>query len=306
MDTLLKKYDIDVISHSNAIDGFRDFLKINWIPDFQHLHLPELFSDEDNRARNKYYKIILQKSDVLLVSSFDAYKDVENFAIEYIDKVKVLQFVSQPNKTVFTLEKNYLHTLENKYNFTGKFFYLPNQFWKHKNHMIIFEAVKILKENNIDILILCSGLMKDYRHPEYIDNISLFLKEHDLENNIKLLGLIDYSDVLYFMRYSIAVINPSLFEGWSSTVEECKSIGKNMILSDIPIHREQNPLESIFFHPYNIGEVTNILKSIWINDTIEIPNSKLEKQASLTLKERTDTFAMTYQKIIEDNFSKKH
>ena len=36
-----------------------------------------------------------------------------------------------------------------------------------------------------------------------------------------------------------ALINPSRFEGWSTTVEEAKSFGVPMILSDIDVHREQ-------------------------------------------------------------------
>jgi glycosyltransferase involved in cell wall biosynthesis len=41
------------------------------------------------------------------------------------------------------------------------------------------------------------------------------------------------------MRASTALINPSLFEGWSTTVEEAKSTGTPMILSDLGVHREQ-------------------------------------------------------------------
>lgn len=43
------------------------------------------------------------------------------------------------------------------------------------------------------------------------------------------------------MKHAIAIINPSLFEGGSTTVEEAKSLLKVIILSGIPVHREQNP-----------------------------------------------------------------
>ena len=49
------------------------------------------------------------------------------------------------------------------------------------------------------------------------------------------------------MRKSIAIIQPSLFEGWSTIVEESRSIGKNIILSDLGVHKEQNFSRSIFF-----------------------------------------------------------
>ena len=37
----------------------------------------------------------------------------------------------------------------------------------------------------------------------------------------------------------MALINPSRFEGWSTTVEEAKSFGVPLILSDIDVHHEQ-------------------------------------------------------------------
>ena len=63
------------------------------------------------------------------------------------------------------------------------------------------------------------------------------------------LGLVSYADLIGLMRYLTALINPSLFEGWSTTVEEAKSLGKTIILSDIPVHREQAPENGRFFDP---------------------------------------------------------
>jgi glycosyltransferase involved in cell wall biosynthesis len=45
--------------------------------------------------------------------------------------------------------------------------------------------------------------------------------------------------VYALLRTSTALINPSRFEGWSTTVEEAKSFGVPMILSDLDVHREQ-------------------------------------------------------------------
>ena len=298
IDNLLEKYDISIISHSSAIVGFEKVMKINWIPDFQHVHLPNFFSHADNKKRDRDILKILKKSDAVIVSSNDAYNDAKNFSSQYIDKVKVLQFVSQPSAKVFTLNKEHLHSLEGKYNFRGKFFYLPNQFWKHKNHMLIFHAMKMLKDQGIELLILCSGHMNDYRDPTYIEEIKTFIYDNNLADNIKFMGLINYDDVLYFMRYSIAVVNPSLFEGWSSTVEECKSLGKNMLLSDIPIHREQNPEESIYFDPRSIEDTAEILKEVWQDDSFISPNKNLEIQAKSNLRKRTLAFAETYQNIV--------
>jgi glycosyltransferase involved in cell wall biosynthesis len=60
------------------------------------------------------------------------------------------------------------------------------------------------------------------------------------------LGLVPYEDVLGLNAASDALINPSLFEGWSTTVEEAKALGTGMLLSDIGLHREQSPSATFF------------------------------------------------------------
>jgi glycosyltransferase involved in cell wall biosynthesis len=99
------------------------------------------------------------------------------------------------------------------------------------------------------------------------------------------------------MQHATALINPSLFEGWSTAVEEAKSIGKRIILSDISVHREQNPDGGIFFNPNNSTELANILQEIWINPNEE-KDHQLLSSAQKTLALRRNNFANEYEQIV--------
>ena len=57
--------------------------------------------------------------------------------------------------------------------------------------------------------------------------------------NFRHLGMIPLDHVYALLRASMALINPSECEGWSTTVEEAKSFGVPMMLSDLDVHREQ-------------------------------------------------------------------
>jgi glycosyltransferase involved in cell wall biosynthesis len=61
-----------------------------------------------------------------------------------------------------------------------------------------------------------------------------------------LLGLIPHEYIPALIRSCAALINPSTFEGWSTTVEEAKSMGTPMILSSLRVHREQSE-DALFF-----------------------------------------------------------
>lgn len=289
LENILKKYDIQVLSHT-SITKFKNIKTINWIPDFQHIHLPQMFSKKEIENRDKSFIQIIKESDVVVLSSFDALTDLKNFSSEYQNKARVLQFVSQPNSRYFELNENDKNNVLKKYDIKDEFFYMPNQFWKHKNHMTVFTAINELKKDGIQICVVCTGHLADYRNKTYIDEIKNFIKINNLEKNIKLLGLVEYEDVFALIKFSKAVINPSLFEGWSSTVEECKSVEKNMILSDLDVHKEQYP-NATFFERNSVESLKNILK----NYKKENIDSNIE-----SLEIRTKKFADTYVSICNE------
>ena len=73
--------------------------------------------------------------------------------------------------------------------------------------------------------------------------------------SFRVLGSIPDHDLLGLMRNSVAILNPSLFEGWSTSVEEAKSLGKTVLLSDIAVHREQAPDLGVYFHPQDAEDL---------------------------------------------------
>jgi len=295
---LLAQYKIDVISHSNFFSDLKTIKKINWIPDFQCIHYPQLWSEKDLKITEGLYNRIVKYSDSVVVSSNDALKDFKLFAPDFLGKAKVLQFVSQPGDD--TIDQSAIEQTLRKHGIKRKFFYLPNQFWSHKNHLVVFKAIKELKAQGLDPLLVTTGLMHDFRtNNETYNILNSYVIDNGLTESILLLGLIPYKDVLVLFRSAAAVINPSFFEGWSSSVEESKSIGQNIILSDIGVHREQNPKKGIYFNPSDEAELARIMKQIIDSD--EVPNGYTEEQAlKEDLEFRTATFGKKYIDLVDD------
>lgn len=292
---LFKKNNIDVVSHSSFVSANKTLKTINWIVDFQHVHFPEMFSWFERKYRNILFLRLAKKSSAVVLSSNDALGDYKKSYPKYMNKAKVLRFVSRPNEEIYKI--NDVIRLKKKYGFNGKFFFLPNQLWRHKNHMVVVKALNLLKKEKKDILVICTGYMSDYRNNGYAGLVSKYIKDNNLESNIKFLGLVEYKDVLALMRHCVAIINPSLFEGWSTTVEEAKSIGKNMILSSLGVHKEQNPPSSIFFDPNDEKDLAKKLWKKW-RESNGGPDYKLETIARKNIERRIINFGETYESII--------
>jgi hypothetical protein len=59
------------------------------------------------------------------------------------------------------------------------------------------------------------------------------------------------------------VIQPSLFEGWSTVVEDARCLGKKLILSDFPVHLEQDPPGSVFFDRNSPEQLADLIGEWW-------------------------------------------
>lgn len=283
---LLNPHRIDVISHA-SLYGLGIIPTISWIPDFQHLYLPEMFTAREIVDRNNYFLKLIERSDAVFVSSNDSKNDLIKFSPLYSHKAKVLRFVSQPEEKYFGLDASDLSLIEKKYSLPKNYFYIPNQFWRHKNHLVVFEAIKLLRDQGKSLYVVCSGNLQDYRAPEYIQTLRDFITINQLQDNIKLLGVVPYGDVFALIKFSIAVINPSLFEGWSSTVEECKSVNKQLILSDITVHKEQAP-HAVFFERNSAKSLAEVLSDY----------SNLNESVDFDLAQRTKLFANSYMESL--------
>ncbi len=284
----LRSHRIDVYSHSNL---YRTFFtrSINWFPDFQHIRLPQMFDQREIKQRNDSFRKSARFATLIMLSSKDAQRDFAAFAPAFAQKGRVLNFVAQPKRALLASDPASEEAVLKKLELPARFFYLPNQFWKHKNHQVVFEALAILKAKGVDVFLVCSGNMKDYRNESYSESLKKYVDEHSL--SVRFLGLIDYDEVIVLMKRAVSVINPSLFEGWSSTVEECKAIGKALILSDIPVHREQDPEGASFFNPNQPDELASIIERVWLTS---VPTPRL----SVDLEKRTLEFATRYLELL--------
>ncbi len=295
-DAFLRKHQIDaqfmLVNPGNA----QHVPSATWIPDFQHLYFPELFTRQDLEHRANAYPSGARKTRLVVVSSACALKDLQRIAPDTVEKTRVLSFTAQIDPSIY--ERDPAHALSH-FHLPEKFFFLPNQFWQHKNHHTVIQALAEASETNSQITVVCSGSTYDHRDPAYFDTILSDIATRGLQGNMRILGRISREYFYMLMRQSLAVLQPSLFEGWSTTVEEAKSLGKRVIASDIPVHREQNPPSALYFKPRNAHELAQHLIEVH-NSKLPGPDPDLEQQARTELPARTRAFAETFYKIITE------
>lgn len=287
----LKKidYGIDVLFHPSEISIPNKIKKhLYWIPDFQELHLPHLFSQEYLDFRKKSQLELLSNDKHILFSSNDAFNDFKKEYSMAKSKCYIVNFsVFHPDFSTANIQD-----IKSKYKINNDvpYFFSPNQFWKHKNHIVILKAVKKIKERfNWKFQIIFSGKEFDQRNPTYFNELKEFVVEHSLQKYIRFLGFIDRGEQLSLMKNALVVIQPSLFEGWSTVIEDAKAMNQNLIVSSLNVHKEQLGNQAYYFDPNDEEQLIDHIL-FFLSNSIEKPE--------FNYKERLKLFGEDFMKVI--------
>ncbi len=257
LENFLKKNNIHYFMYSGYLGRNSKIINIPIIWDFQEIINPYNFSFKHRVLRNFNHIMCLTNSSKVILSTKH---DQELFSRgQYKNKKKsYLMNMSDPLTDFKIMSKKKIldkYKIKNK-----KYFILPNQYWKHKNHILVLKALESLdffwKKK---ILIISTGASNDWRFNDHFEKIKNYISEKNLKKNYKILGLIDRNDLLNLVYHSIAVIQPSKSEGESGSVEMAKSFNKITLLSSIDVHKEQRPKRSYFFDTDDYKKLSNYL-----------------------------------------------
>nr|WP_233475867.1 glycosyltransferase family 1 protein [Bradyrhizobium brasilense] len=236
---------IDVVVEAARFFGWRlPVPTVAWIPDLQHRSLPQLFPTTARWRREIGFRVQIASGRTIMLSSESALRDFRACYPRAGNRVSVVRFATQPPEAFLNTDPSEVIAT---HHLPANYFYLPNQFYRHKNHQLVVDALTILKRRGVDVVVCASGSTEDRREPGYYDQVNSEITKRGLEANFRHLGVIPLPHVYALLRASTALLNPSRFEGWSTTVEEAKSFGVPMILSDIDVHREQTAGAARYF-----------------------------------------------------------
>lgn len=254
-DLLRRGDEIDLLLLGSA-PGLED-RAVPWIPDFQEHRFPAFFPPEevaDRLARNTE-KLAAHRH--ALVSSQDVADDLRRWYGGLGAQAHVVRFATFLDAEA---ERADPVVLRQTYGLPQRYFLCSNQLWKHKNHQVILDALGELEAGEPMAPIVFTGLEEDYRDPAHVPALRARAAALGADRHIRYLGFLPRADQLGLMKGAIAVIQPSLCEGWSTVVEDAKALGVQVLASDIAVHREQLDRNVDFFAPHDPRALAALLR----------------------------------------------
>lgn len=232
---------------------------ISWIPDFQELHLGYFFSDDEIARRRDHHRRRFATAG-LIVSSQDVRNDVDRFYPGECNRIAVVRFASFDS-----FDPGKVDETRAKYGLPDRYIFCANQVWLHKNHILVLRAVALLKSMGVDVSMVFTGNEVDYRVAGYAAYLKQQAREWDILDRVHFLGFIPRGEQLCLMKGARYIVQPSLFEGWSTVIEDAKSMGQFVVASDLEVHKEQLTEACRFFSrhdPLALAEVIQELEGL--------------------------------------------
>ncbi|WP_023649011.1 glycosyltransferase [Candidatus Pelagibacter ubique] len=290
---VLKEKGVKCLSHAESLGKKSSIASFPWFPDFQEINLPKNFTFKDKFFRRLNVILATKHSTRIIVSTKSVQQDLKKISVSGYKKSSVIKHNVLIENNIKFIE---FSVLKKKYDIKNNFFLVPNHYWQHKNHICILKALKYLKKKGFDYHVISTGLFHDHRKTSHINFLSKYIKKNKLNSNYKILGVIPFIDMLSLMKYSLSVINPSKSEGLSNSVEQAKALAKNVILSNIPVHKEQLSDNFYYFNPNDNRKLASLMCKV-AKSKVKWSEKKIKKIQKVNLAKNLN-FARSFQELI--------
>jgi glycosyltransferase involved in cell wall biosynthesis len=235
---------------------------IGYIYDFQHKYHPEFFSMHEIQRRDYQFINMLSCAKHLIVNATAVKVDAEKFVGNFKAKIHVLPFSPSPREKWLQDDRD----LTKNYSICKPYFIICNQFWIHKDHSTAIRAfAEFLENEGRNYQLVCTGETSDHRFPNYFNSLKSLINDLKLTEDVKIVGHIPKLDQISLLKGSVAVIQPTLFEGGpgGGAAYDAIALGKPLIVSDIPVNLEIEKSERVFFFKTRSkSDLASILKTV--------------------------------------------
>lgn len=246
--------------------AFRSGLQtLGTVHDLMHRYersFPEVSEDGEFERREFHFRETCRWSKGVLVDSEVGKQQLrESYGIAE-DRVFALPYIAPP----YIRESPSVDdaTLSSRYELPQKFFFYPAQFYQHKNHKALIEALALMKDGHPDVRLVLVGA----RERNGYEEVRTLVAEKGLTDTVLFMGYVPDSDMPGFYRRSRALVMPTFFGPTNIPPLEAFALGCPVATSRIYGVPAQLGEAALFFDPRSVEEIHDCLVRLWRDDSL--------------------------------------
>ena len=246
-------YFVEQSSRSECLQNLNFIETVHDLCHQDQLEFPEVRTFGEFRSRELVFQNTLKCAFIVMADSEElADKINSRYGVDR-DRIVTMPFSPSP----FLKEPQVSNSLNilKLYKLNYGYFFYPAQFWAHKNHYRIIEAVKLLHQEGTQCRVVFVG--GDKGNYAFLDRI---IRGYGLSNYIQSLGFIPAEHMMALYENCQAVIMPTYFGSTNLPPLEAWLLGKPLIYSKL--FSEQSGNAALLIDPDNANSIANAMKSM--------------------------------------------
>lgn len=221
---------------------------------------PEVSANGEFESREFHFSETVRWSKAVLVDSELGKKQlVESYGISP-QKVFVLPYIAP--SYIYEYDGGRDAAVRAQYSLPDKFFFYPAQFYQHKNHGALLNAVARMRQAHPDVKLALVGA-KDRNG---YDDVTREVARLGLGDNVIFLGYAPDGDMAALYHMARALVMPTYFGPTNIPQLEAFAMGCPVATSRIYGIPEQVGDAALLFDPSSVEEIHDTMVRLWVDD----------------------------------------
>lgn len=243
------------------------------VHDLQHRlqpEFPEVAANGEWEFREYLFGNGIRKAVAVLADSEVGKEDILSLYGEAMDpdRVKVLPLLPSSSLASAVSIEDQVKT-RTRYSLPDRYLFYPAQFWPHKNHQRIVEALGLLRQREgLRIPIVFCGSHSEQIREETFNKVIAVAGELDISNQIYYLGYVPDADISALYAGAVALVMPTFFGPTNIPVLEAWKLRCPVITSDIRGIREQAGDAALLVPPDSVEVIAEAIYKVWTNEDL--------------------------------------
>lgn len=259
-ERIARKSGVELIWY---IGHYCDTMEIPYILtyyDLQHRlqpYFPEVSAKGIWDGREKRLAVALRRASVIIAGTEAGKAEIEQFYQVPAERIKVLPLPT-PQFALTALPGSAKQELAG-YCIPENYLFYPAQFWAHKNHAGLLQAVQLLRDKwKMFFPVVFVG--SDKGNKQYIQKL---VAKFNLTTQVHFLGFVPRQDLISLYQNAFALAFPTFFGPDNLPPLEAFALGCPVVASNVPGAQEQLGEAALLVDPKSPEQIALAIKSLY-------------------------------------------
>jgi glycosyltransferase involved in cell wall biosynthesis len=230
-------------------------------PEFPEVSANGVWESREYLFRNgaRYASVVLADSEIGREDILDVYG---GYGVDE-ERVCILPFAVPPELASIAATAD-----RERYALPKRYLFYPAQFWPHKNHMRLVEALAILRRRGLHIALVLTGSWSGTLRERTFEKMMSHARSLKVDEQLTVLGYVPDSDMSGLYRRAAALVFPTFFGPTNLPIVEAWALGCPVVTSDIRGIREQVGDAALLADPREPEGLAAAIERVWTDEEL--------------------------------------